>query len=133
MARSAAAAAERSSRRTSERYLDAFRRITGAPLDRRGAIVNFAREGLIFIGIAAFIAVGAFGLALARRSWSLWLLAFDLTLVALWVAYFFRDPHAPASVGALVVAPADGKIVMITEVDEPTFMQGARRFASRSS
>ena len=58
-----------------------------------GAVVNFAREGLSFIVIAALIALGAFGLALTRRSWPLWLLAFALTVVALWVAYFFRDPQ----------------------------------------
>jgi phosphatidylserine decarboxylase len=86
--------------------------------------VNFAREGLSFIAIAAFIAVGAFGVALARRSWPLWLLAFALTLIALWVAYFFRDPQRLGERGErLVIAPADGKIVMITEVDEPTFMK----------
>jgi phosphatidylserine decarboxylase len=86
--------------------------------------VNFAREGLSFIAIAALVAVGAFGVALARRSWPLWLLAFSLTIVALWVAYFFRDPQRIGERGErLVSAPADGKVVMITEVDEPTFMR----------
>jgi phosphatidylserine decarboxylase len=86
--------------------------------------VNFAREGLSLIAIAAIIAVGAFGVALARRSWPLWLLAFALTLVALWVAYFFRDPQRLGERGErLVISPADGKVVMITEIDEPTFMK----------
>jgi phosphatidylserine decarboxylase len=85
--------------------------------------VNFAREGLSFIAIAAIIAVGSFGIALSRRSWPLWLLAFALTLVALWVAYFFRDPQRIGERGErLVIAPADGKVVMVTEVDEPEFM-----------
>jgi phosphatidylserine decarboxylase len=85
--------------------------------------VNFAREGLGFIAVAALVAVGAFGVALSRRSWSLWLVAFALTIVALWVAYFFRDPQRVGERGErLVIAPADGKVVMITEVDEPTFM-----------
>jgi len=86
--------------------------------------VNFAREGLSLIVIAALIAVGAFGLALTRRSWPLWLLAFCLTIVALWVAYFFRDPVREGERGdRLVISPADGRVVMITEVDEPTFMK----------
>ena len=86
--------------------------------------MNFAREGLSFIAIAALIAVGVFGVALARRSWPLWLLAFALTVIALWVAYFFRDPQRVGERGErLVIAPADGKIVMITEVDEPSFMK----------
>jgi len=86
--------------------------------------VSFAREGLGLIVIAALIAAGGYALALNRRSWPLWLLAFTLTLVALWVAYFFRDPERPGERGdRLVIAPADGKVVMISEVDEPTFMR----------
>jgi phosphatidylserine decarboxylase len=86
--------------------------------------VNFAREGLSFIVVASLVAIGAFGVALSRRSWPLWLLAFGLTVVALWVAYFFRDPERVGERGErLVIAPADGKVVMITEVDEPTFMK----------
>ena len=86
--------------------------------------MNFAREGLSFIAIAAIIAVGSFGIALSRRSWPLWLLAFALTLVALWVAYFFRDPQRLGERGErLVISPADGKVVMITEVNEPEFLK----------
>ena len=87
--------------------------------------MNFAREGLAFIVIAALIAVGAFAVALNRRSFPLWLLAVALVLLAIWVAYFFRDPERQGQRGdRLVIAPADGKVVLITEVDEPTFMQG---------
>jgi phosphatidylserine decarboxylase len=86
--------------------------------------VNFAREGLSFIVIAVLVAIGAFGLALARRSWPLWLFAVALTVIAVWVAYFFRDPSRTGERGEqLVIAPADGKVVMITEVDEPTFLK----------
>jgi phosphatidylserine decarboxylase len=87
--------------------------------------LNFAREGLLFIAIAAFIAAGAFGFAITRRSWGLWLAAFVLLLLALWVAYFFRDPECTGERGpTLVVSPADGKLIMITEVDEPSFIKG---------
>lgn len=87
--------------------------------------MNFAREGLLFIAIAAVVAASAFGFAISRRSWGLWLAAFVLLLLALWVAYFFRDPERTGDRGAsLVVSPADGKLIMITEVDEPSFMQG---------
>jgi phosphatidylserine decarboxylase len=87
--------------------------------------LNFAREGLIFIAIAAVIAAGAFAFAVSRRSWGLWLAAFVLLLLALWVAYFFRDPERVGERGpSLVVAPADGKLIMITEVDEPSFLKG---------
>ena len=87
--------------------------------------MNFAREGLLFIAIAAVIAAGGFGFAISRRSWGLWLAAIVLLLIALWVAYFFRDPERTGDRGAsLIVSPADGKLIMITEVDEPTFIKG---------
>jgi phosphatidylserine decarboxylase len=87
--------------------------------------LNFAREGLLFIAIAAAIAAGAFGFAISRRSWGLWLAALVLLLLALWVAYFFRDPERVGDRGpSLVVSPADGKLIMITEVDEPGFVKG---------
>ena len=87
--------------------------------------MNFAREGLLFIAIAAIVAIGGFGFAITRRSWGLWLAALVLLLLALWVAYFFRDPERTGERGAsLVVSPADGKLIMITEVDEPAFIQG---------
>ncbi len=87
--------------------------------------MNFAREGLNLIAISAGIAVAGFGVAIMRRSWPLWLLAFALTIVALWVAYFFRDPERTGPRGDQVVsAPADGKVVLIVDVDEPTFMNG---------
>ena len=87
--------------------------------------MKFAREGLPFMGIAAVLVVAAYSVAIGRRSWILWLLAFVLTLLALWVAYFFRDPERNGARGdGLVIAPADGRVVHVTEVDEPTFIGG---------
>jgi phosphatidylserine decarboxylase len=87
--------------------------------------VSFAKEGYIFIGIAFAVAAAAYAGAIARRSFGLWLAAFVLTLLALWVAYFFRDPERLGERGdRLVVSPADGKVIMITEVEEPAFMGG---------
>ncbi len=48
--------------------------------------MSFAREGLVFIGIAAVVTAGTYAAALGRRSWPLWILAFLFTLVTLWVA-----------------------------------------------
>ncbi len=87
--------------------------------------MSFAREGYVFIAIAAATAAAVFALALNRRSWALWLLAVVLTVIALWVAWFFRDPERTGERGpTAVVSPADGKLILITEVDEPNFVKG---------
>jgi phosphatidylserine decarboxylase len=86
--------------------------------------VNFAREGLIFIYIALVIVAGAFAVAITRRSWALWLVAFAVAVLALWVAYFFRDPERTGQRGEqYVISPADGRVVTIAEVDEPAFLK----------
>jgi phosphatidylserine decarboxylase len=87
--------------------------------------VNFAREGYPFIIGSFVITAGLYAAAVRFRSWPLWFAAFVFTILSLWVAYFFRDPERTGDRGeSLVVAPADGKLVMITEVDEPTFVGG---------
>ncbi|HEX3160255.1 MAG TPA: phosphatidylserine decarboxylase family protein [Gemmatimonadaceae bacterium] len=87
--------------------------------------MNFAREGFPFILGAAALSVIAFAFAVSRRSWPLWLLAFGLVVLTIYVAYFFRDPERTGERGdRLVVSPADGKVVLITEVDEPAFIHG---------
>jgi phosphatidylserine decarboxylase len=87
--------------------------------------LSFAREGYVFMAVAFGAAAAAFALALARRSWMLWLVALVVTLLALWVAYFFRDPARVGERGSnLVVAPADGRLIMVSEVDEPAFVKG---------
>lgn len=79
----------------------------------------------MLISVAALLAAAAYAAALKGRSWPLWLLAVFLTVVAIWVAYFFRDPERVGERGdSLVISPADGKVVMITEVDEPAYVHG---------
>ena len=87
--------------------------------------MNFAREGIPFILIALALAAAGYAAALVRRSWPLWLVAFVLTLLVLWVAYFFRDPERTGPRGQdLVISPTDGRVIQIVEVDEPAFLQG---------
>lgn len=59
--------------------------------------MHFAPEGIPFIVIALTLAVAGYALALARRSWPLWLLAFSLTLATLWVSYHYRVPSRTVS------------------------------------
>lgn len=87
--------------------------------------MSFAREGYPFMAMSSALAVAVLAAAVWRRSWSLWLLGFLLLVIAAWVAWFFRDPEREGPRGPrAVIAPADGKVVMITEVDESTYVYG---------
>ena len=87
--------------------------------------MKFAREGLPFIVIAVVLALAALLFATRRGGWSGWVLTVVMIIVAVWVAYFFRDPERMGERGTRVVtSPADGKVVLITEVDEPAFIHG---------
>jgi phosphatidylserine decarboxylase len=87
--------------------------------------VTVAREGLLFIGIGTAAAIGAVALAANRESVVFWIAAAVLVALAIWLVAFFRDPERTGERGErLVVSPADGKVVQIAEVDEPTFVRG---------
>ena len=87
--------------------------------------MSIAREGLVFIYIAAAITAATYAAAAGRRSWPVWILAFAFTLLTLWVIYFFRDPERTGPRGDdLVIAPADGRVIQVSEVDEPAFLHG---------
>ena len=87
--------------------------------------MSFAREGYVYMLGAAALAAALLATALVRRSWALWVAAFICVVIALWVAYFFRDPERNGDRGdRFVVSPADGRVAMITAVDEPLFLRG---------
>jgi phosphatidylserine decarboxylase len=91
--------------------------------------MRFAREGLPFI-------VGA--TVLAALGWTAWTLGFGgllsqllapvLTLLALFTLWFFRSPmHPVPSDPSLVVAPGQGKVIIVEEADESTYLGGRCR------
>lgn len=86
--------------------------------------MRIAREGWPFILV--FWALLA-GLVLLHWWWA----AAVWALVCLWVVAFFRDPVRSGPRGPrYVIAPADGLVVSIVEVEEPSFLHGrARRVA----
>jgi len=88
-------------------------------------VIRTAPEGRWFIVIAWAVALVLIGLAVAKTS-AWWVVAAALWgVLAVWVVAFFRDPERPWSRGErLIVAPADGKVVSVTQVDEPAFFQG---------
>ena len=80
--------------------------------------MRVAREGFPFIAIAAIGLVTLAGLG--------WHLAALLWLpIVLWVIAFFRDPARDQVRGEdLILAPADGRVVSIVNLDEPSFIGG---------
>jgi phosphatidylserine decarboxylase len=88
-------------------------------------VIRTAPEGRWFIVIAWAVALVLIGLAVAKTS-AWWVVAAALWgVLAVWVVAFFRDPERAWSRGErLIVAPADGKVVSVTQVDEPAFFQG---------
>ena len=87
--------------------------------------MKFAREGYTFMAIAVAVSV----LALASGPW--WI-ALPLVVLAGLVASFFRDPERVVPVGEqLLTAPADGKVVAITDsIREERFLQRSCRRVS---
>jgi hypothetical protein len=81
--------------------------------------VSFEREGLGFLGVATLAVAGIYALALNRRSWPLWLLALALTILALGVAYYVREPRENQRVA---VAPAEREIALLADAAVPAFV-----------
>lgn len=80
--------------------------------------MRIAPEGRPFIMIA-----WALVLLAALLGWTV--AALLLALVALWVVAFFRDPERRGPRGdALIIAPADGRVVSIIPIDEPDVIGG---------
>jgi phosphatidylserine decarboxylase len=88
-------------------------------------MIRTAPEGRWFIVGAWVIAAGLVGLALRSGAAGWWAAAAVWTVLAVWVVAFFRDPERAWARGEpLVVAPADGEVVSLLEVDEPAFLGG---------
>jgi phosphatidylserine decarboxylase len=53
--------------------------------------------------------------------WGSWILA----LLTVFTVFFFRDPTPQIPIGdGLVVAPGEGRVIQITQVEEPAFLEG---------
>jgi phosphatidylserine decarboxylase len=85
----------------------------------------FAREGYFLMSAATVI-----GILLSLAGWFInrpWSFVFYIpaALIVAFTFYFFRDPERtpPADTEDLILSPADGKVLIIEEVDEPTFFK----------
>lgn len=95
----------------------------------------FAREGYILIVIAAVL--GSILVLIGFQLSIYWRMAFIALAAALlaFTLYFFRDPERmppkEASDGRLILAPADGKVVVVDEdVNEPLYIRGRAKQVS---
>lgn len=76
-----------------------------------------ASEGYPFIALFAFVT-----LVFALLGWGF--LTFVLLLLTLFTVYFFRNPERIIPEGDdLVIAPADGKVIFVGDVEEPRYFQ----------
>lgn len=88
------------------------------------------REGTLTITMALlFVLVVNIGMYLIFPSFGIWnIAALVLTLGLLYIILqFFRNPPRSTSANSeQIIAPADGKVVVIEEVEEPEYFQGKR-------
>jgi phosphatidylserine decarboxylase len=84
--------------------------------------VRIAREGWPFIVVAWLLVAAA---VVAALRWpGIWVVPSLLSLVAIWVVAFFRDPIRSGPRGERYISSAaEGHIVHITEVDEPLYVK----------
>jgi phosphatidylserine decarboxylase len=86
--------------------------------------VRIAPEGRPFVLAASSLWAAVALTAAAVGGWW-WLGVGVWTPIALWVPWFFRDPVRVGPRGdQLAIAPADGKVVSIAEVEEPAVIGG---------
>jgi phosphatidylserine decarboxylase len=88
------------------------------------------REGTRYI-ILATIVWGIIGYLTYRYFYNIPLLFWGINVIFFllwfWIIWFFRMPHRTFHAGDdLVIAPADGKVVVIEETDEPEYFKDRR-------
>jgi phosphatidylserine decarboxylase len=86
---------------------------------------RFAPEGLPFMAIALAILGVLAALVITRPSAPAVIAVGLWGMVALWVASFFRDPKPTGPRGdTYLLSPAQGHVVAVVDVDEPTYVRG---------
>ena len=90
--------------------------------------MTLAREGYPFVAIALLLCASAWVAAVSLGAMWAATLAVVMSVLAVFVLWFFRVPRLrlPAD-GSLVVAPGEGRVIDIREVEEPSFLRSAAR------
>jgi phosphatidylserine decarboxylase len=88
--------------------------------------MRLAPEGTPFVAAGWTLVALCFWAAMRWGGWAAYAPLALTTALGIWLLVFFRDPRRDGPRGErLVIAPADGRIVSVVEVDEPTWL--ARR------
>lgn len=91
--------------------------------------MRFHKEGYktIFITLALSVVLSIVLLDLLDYSWISWVAVGIFICFTIFILSFFRVPVRSAKgSGNLVSAPADGKVVIVEEVEEPEYFKGKR-------
>ena len=86
--------------------------------------MKLAPDGLGIVRISTIICIGCLSIFYFFGGWTVLFALFGL-LQLLFTLYFFRDPDrtTPPHADNLILAPADGKVVQIIEVEEPLYLK----------
>jgi phosphatidylserine decarboxylase len=85
--------------------------------------MRLAPEGTPFVTAAWTVVALCFWAAMRWGGWAAYVPLGLATLVGIWLLVFFRDPRRDGPRGErLVTAPADGRVVDVTELEEPTWL-----------
>lgn len=86
--------------------------------------MSVASEGWPFVAVSGTVSTLAATLALSGVG-PAWAVAAPGLVLTLWIVWFFRDPVREGPRGPeLIIAPADGRVLPTTTVDEPFFECG---------
>lgn len=86
--------------------------------------MRLAPEGTPFVAAGWTLVALCFWAAMRWGGWMAYAPLALATAVGVWLLVFFRDPRRDGPRGErLVIAPADGRIVSVVEVDEPTWLR----------
>lgn len=94
--------------------------------------MNIHKEGITICIITILLLVALWYYTYTHPAWWAIAISIPLTLIGAWVFHFFRNPDRTIETPNehLIYAPADGKVVVIEEVDEPEFFKGKKKMVS---
>lgn len=90
--------------------------------------MTLSRDGYSTIFLVIFFAIAiSFGASYLNH-WTSYIIYFAMVLLVAFIIYFFRDPErAVPDDDNLIIAPADGNVVLVKEVEEETYIRGTAR------